>query len=248
MDYVAAALIIGALLGILVFGYYWELEKARKVVRQRYADEQRCYDVRLDNYNEAVKRVAADLSCDFALEEEERLLYRDQATITWDAGTRDVPNPFSKTQSKTSGGAVGAVVGGIALGPVGAVAGYALSQKTTVTTAARTFKVTDMGSDPGMLSVTTKRLVFIGERGTTLVAPLSDVLQVSAQETRLADRALPQPYFHGRTLGQNEVRFRRADALPNERFIVRNLAYFMLAMHNGGRHEIGPPTKPALSS
>jgi hypothetical protein len=231
----------------LVIGIYrfvsWQRQaRASEALRAKEASDYACYTVRLSNYNEALKLLERPVANEIRLTEGETAFYQDAATLIWDSGTEHVP--LGPSVSKTSGGAAGAVVGGILLGPVGAVAGYAASRKTTITAPARTYQRTTNGIDPGTLIVTNQRLLFIGQRGTTIAESLTSVLQVTAAETSFADHAMSEPYAHGRMFGQNEVRFRRTSALPNERFIVRNLAYFMIALNAAGRCDLPRPAKP----
>jgi len=224
--------------------------RKKKAAQRQQEIADACWAARHTDYQEAVQLVERPLTADFPVDDDETVVYRDQATVMWDAGTREAPSYTSLLRgrhavSKTSGGATGAIVGGLLAGPVGAVAGYALSKKTTVMAVGPTIRVAEVGSDPGVLTVTNRRVVFIGERGMTIVEPLADLLQIAAKETPAADLALRAPYFHGRQFGQNEVRFRRASSLPGERFIVRNLAYFMLAMNRSGRSDVPPPQPPA---
>jgi hypothetical protein len=239
------ALIAGGGLAIFALVRFTRWQEQRRVEYEQRAAEQRkyaCFSVRLTNYSEASRLVEQSISTEFRLADEETPVYRDAATLIWDSGTEQVP--LGPSVSKTSGGAAGAILGGVLLGPVGAVAGYAASRKTTTAHPAPTYGRTTYGVDPGILIVTNQRVLFIGDRGTTIAEDLTTVLQITAQETTFADRELPSPYAHGRMFGQNEVRFRRTAALPNERFIVRNLAYFMMAINAAGRSDFSPPAKP----
>src|ERR1700680_3643012 len=156
--------LLGALVCWVASAYREGLKTGNSFRDDDSGNELRCHEIRVANYREAVTTVGTELACDFALGDGERVVYKDQATLLWDSGTREVP--LSQPVAKTSGGGVGAIVGGLALGPVGAVAGYALSKKTTVTAPVLTYKMTDTGTDPGVLTVTNERIVFIGDRGT----------------------------------------------------------------------------------
>jgi hypothetical protein len=272
MEMMLVAALAGSGVLLLAFLFQREIQRRRSELREALfvQAEQKRYDARLGEYNEALKRASVPPEVPFNLFPQERAIYSDSATIVYRGGTREVPFGHDSGISKTSGGVTGAIVGGLLLGPVGAVAGYAASNKKTVTNtkSAMTRREAIIEAEPGTLSVTNQRLVFIGEKGLTIETRTEAILQISVVATLGRSEAIEQTqqeylalrgvsrgepdfspsYAHGRRWGASEVRFRRADALSDEIFIVKSLPYFMLTLNRAGHKGVPLPEPPRKSS
>jgi|GEM_PF-5328782 len=212
--------------------------KARREVRHKAVST---YNAQLnDDYDDARLRMAKSIPPIFPLAETERMIFTDRATVVWDGGFEDVPNLFRPEKtSTTSGGVKGALIGGILLGPAGALAGYAASKKTTVTTmAAATEKRAVVQAAAGTLTITSERVVFVSEAGKVVETPRHAIRQVTWTQAYYA------AYTHGSSVGALSIRFIRAGALPDERFIVRNPTYLAMALNSDG-YALPMPARPS---
>ena len=211
-------------------------EKARAKALAKHKEE-------VKYYAEALRLMQTQPQVPFPKRDGERTVFFGRATRVFPTGTR--VETLGSTVTRTSGGASGAVVGGLLAGPVGAIAGYAASKKTSVTEPPRTYESKTYYSDAGLLCVTSTRVIFIGDKDA-IELPLEAVLHVSANKREgYAGSNFDLRYRHGRHIGENTIRFKYMGAPSDEHFIVENYVYFTLALSGAGStlpHSTGQPT------
>lgn len=232
-----------AVLAILMLVGTIRLMRRAAEARSRREESQRVqaawnrYEYDKAEYEEALRLVEVEPAIPFNKRSNEHVIFAGRAIRVFDVGSREVP--LGPSVTKTSGGAVGALAGGLLLGPVGAIAGYAASKKTSVTPPARTYTTTITSSDAGILAVTTERVVFLGDKDVMEIA--NDVL-VQATASRYEQFRV---HHHGDAVYlQGEARFRYVGAPPNERFLLEKFQYFCLALNQHGYRTIPAPRLP----
>ena len=106
----------------------WRLSRYRSLLI--WLNQRTRKRARIALYEEALSEPRPTASPSLNLEDSEILIYSAPAMHVreW---TRADGQIVTETISKTRGGGLGAAVGGVVAGPVGAVAGYAMSKKTT---------------------------------------------------------------------------------------------------------------------
>jgi hypothetical protein len=163
-------------------------------------------------YRRASVLVRTPAVAPFPLEADEKAIFVGSALRVYDDGTYE--SPIGKVTSKTSGGLPGALLGGLLLGPVGAVAGYAVSKKTTTTAPLRTLTLKKEKRDSGKLVITSKRLVFLGSEVVSI--SMSSVLGFDCSSS------------------EQRVRFMTPEARPGEYYKLNDYSYFLMSMGKAG--------------
>ena len=125
-------------------------------------------------------------------------------------------------QTTTGGGLVPAIVGGVAFGAAGAVAGAVIGKKSTSGTATNVYDVVVV--DTGVLTVTNRRYLFLGARNTVIV-----------QKENLIRVSTPQPHYlvleyEGRPAGES--------------FTVQRYAFRMSMVRRANDPKFSLPTWP----
>jgi hypothetical protein len=117
----------------------------------------------------------AILNVNFALQENERVYYSEQAMRFEERRTGQVID----TQSRTKNAVGSAVLGGVLFGPAGAIVGGSMARRRTTGTATDVYNVVPV--DHGTLAITNNRAVFMGSRDTIEVLA-SRIMRYSAIE------------------------------------------------------------------
>jgi hypothetical protein len=244
-DSLTSAIAIVVVVCMLTVPIWWIGRTSEREEAQRREERLAAYTKAKQQYDHELALVDAPPPSPFQLLDGERVVFTGSASRTFDAGYTAQP---TTSVTKTSGRAVATIVGGVLLGPIGAVAGAA-SSRESVTHQGPTVTQGITVTDSGTLTITTTRVLFIGEK-QVLEIPRASILQthISFSPSLPADDGLSMQA----TRGRSEIRFRRADEPASEMFLTYEPVFLAAALRREGIDiEIPPPPispeRPALT-
>jgi hypothetical protein len=203
--------LVALFVGVAAF-IWWSIRSTQRSRTAHTAASRARHERRVVEYHQQIVLAAQPVASPITLAEGETAIYHGRVERVHDAGYSNSPQ---QNMTTTSGRAVSTLLGGMLLGPVGALAGAAMSRSSTTTYGPAVTRAITV-DDRGELVITSARVVFIGAK-QTLEIPRSSILRIefASKPFEEADgvlRAEDSPAV-------GIIRFRRADEPPSEAFV-----------------------------